>query len=81
MTDSVIAKGTASMLGIPLEPFELPTDLNNLNKFKPGHYFREDGKLVKPEGHPAPDLEGILTLVTGGKTFADFPNYNWSDVE
>lgn len=79
--DSVIAKGTASLLGIPLAPFEAPTDYNNLNKFKPGHYFREDGKLVKPADHPAPDLESVLSSITGGLTFADFPNYKWSDVE
>jgi predicted HAD superfamily Cof-like phosphohydrolase len=79
--DSVISNGTASLFGIPLAAFTSPVDINNLNKFRPGHSFREDGKLIKPEGHPAPNLEEVLSQVTGGKTFADFPIYNWSDVE
>lgn len=79
--DSVISNGTAALLGIPLAVFTSPVDINNLNKFRPGHTFREDGKLIKPDGHPKPDLQEVLTQITGGKTFAvDFAPYNWSDV-
>lgn len=49
----VVTTGTASACGIAMQPvFELVMG-NNLLKFAPGHYFREDGKLVKPKDHPA----------------------------
>jgi predicted HAD superfamily Cof-like phosphohydrolase len=34
---------------------------NNMAKFGPGGYRREDGKWCKPPGHQPPDIEGILT--------------------
>lgn len=82
LTDSsVISEGTASLLGIPSVMFELPVDYNNIEKFGPGHYFREDGKLVKPEGHPKPDLAAVVTEISGKNLDTDFAPYNWSDVE
>ena len=74
---SVIANGTASMFGIPLAPFYAAIDHNNIAKFGPGHTIRQDGKLVKPEGHPAPDMDGVLESISG-QTFEGF-TFNWSD--
>jgi predicted HAD superfamily Cof-like phosphohydrolase len=48
----VVTLGTASACGIALEPCYEIVAANNLRKFAPGHYFREDGKLVKPPDHP-----------------------------
>lgn len=80
LTDSsVISEGTASLLGIPSVMFELPVDYNNIEKFSPGHYFREDGKLVKPEGHPAPNLSAVVREISGKDLDTDFAPYNWSD--
>jgi predicted HAD superfamily Cof-like phosphohydrolase len=79
--DSVISAGTASLLGIPLAAFEEVIDTNNLQKFSEGHYFREDGKLVKPEGHPKPDLDAVVRSITKKqgeeKGLAAFTPYTW----
>lgn len=75
---SVIGNGTASMFGINLQMFTEAVDMNNLLKFAPGHYFREDGKLVKPEGHPKPDFNSLLP---DSQTFeTTYPKYSWSSV-
>lgn len=73
---SVISSGTASLFGIPIRPFTEEIDANNLAKFAPGHYFREDGKLVKPENHPEPDLDSVLATISG-LSFDDFPPRPW----
>ena len=62
---SVIANGTASMFGVPLQPFTKEVDYNNIAKFKDGHYFREDGKLIKPKNHPNPDMDSVLKELCG----------------
>lgn len=60
----VVTTGTLSACGIPDMPFQSAVDENNLAKFGPGHSFRADGKLIKPPGHKAPDIEGILKSIT-----------------
>ena len=57
----VVTTGTLSACGVPDLPFQECVDLNNLAKFGPGHSWREDGKLIKPEGHKPPDIAGVLT--------------------
>lgn len=79
--DSVISSGTASLLGIPIAAFTEVVDYNNIAKFAPGHHFREDGKLVKPEGHPKPDLAEVVKRISGKDLDTDFAPYNWSEVE
>lgn len=50
----VINLGTAASCGVALQPlFDIGMNNNHL-KFGPGHSRREDGKLVKPKGHPSP---------------------------
>ncbi len=60
---AVVTTGTLSAFGIPDLPFQCEVNRNNLAKFKPGHVWREDGKLVKPPGHRKPNLEFILNRV------------------
>lgn len=56
----VVTTGTLSAFGInDLKPQEL-TDMNNLAKFGPGGYRRDDGKWIKPPGHKAPDFLGEI---------------------
>lgn len=56
----VVTTGTLSALGIPDEPFQDEVDKNNLAKFGPGGWRRDDGKWMKPPDHKAPDIAGIL---------------------
>lgn len=56
----VVTTGTLIACGVPDLPFQNAVDENNLAKFGPGHSWREDGKLIKPEGHKPPDIIGIL---------------------
>lgn len=60
----VVTTGTLSACGIPDEPFQQAVDENNLAKFGPGGYRREDGKWVKPAGHKPPDIAGILASLS-----------------
>lgn len=55
----VVTTGTASACGIAHAPIFKLVMGNNLRKFAPGHFFREDGKLVKPTDHP-PVTNAIL---------------------
>lgn len=57
---SVINRGNFISFGLPDEYFLAEVDKNNLDKFGPGHYFREDGKLVKPPGFQKPDLAKMI---------------------
>jgi predicted HAD superfamily Cof-like phosphohydrolase len=57
---SVVLYGTASAFGISMAAVLDEVDRNNLAKFGPGHYVREDGKLVKPPNHVPPDFEKVL---------------------
>lgn len=61
---SVVTIGTLTACGVPDGPFLRLIDQNNLDKFGPGHSWREDGKLIKPEGHKPPDIVGMLSKVT-----------------
>lgn len=60
----VVITGTLIACGIPDEPFQVLVDQNNLEKFGPGHSWRDDGKLIKPPGHKPPDIAGRLEEVT-----------------
>ena len=60
----VVTKGTLSAYGVPDRPFQTAVNLNNLAKFGPGHWLREDGKLMKPPGHKPPDIAGILADIS-----------------
>lgn len=57
---SVVTVGTLSAAGISDLPLLETVDANNLAKFGPGGYRREDGKWVKPPGHQPPDILGVL---------------------
>lgn len=60
---SVVTIGTLSACGVPdIELLEL-VDANNLAKFGPGGYRRDDGKWIKPPGHKAPDIAGLLEML------------------
>lgn len=61
----VVTTGTLSACGIDDQEIQDAVDDNNLSKFGPGSYRREDGKWVKPEGHKAPDIENILKNQSG----------------
>lgn len=56
----VVTTGTLVAIGVKDEEPQRVVDFNNLLKFGPGHTFRADGKLVKPPGHPAPDITTAL---------------------
>lgn len=52
----VIATGTLSACGEDVNEL----DNNNLSKFGPGGYRRDDGKWMKPPTWALPDIKGIL---------------------
>lgn len=56
----VIATGTLSACGVADEDIQMEIDNNNLSKFGPGGYRREDGKWMKPPTWTPPDIKGIL---------------------
>lgn len=56
----VVTTGTLISCGIKdIIPCQL-VDMNNLNKFGPGSYRREDGKWIKPPGHKPPDWKAEI---------------------
>lgn len=57
-----IANGTALSYGIPLDPVFKEVHRSNMNKLgKDGKpIYREDGKVTKPEGWTAPQIEDVL---------------------
>lgn len=57
---SVVTIGTLSACGVPDVPVLEIVDQNNLAKFGPGSYRRDDGKWVKPPGHKPPDFSPIF---------------------
>ena len=57
---SVVNTGTLVSLGIPDKPVLDAVDDNNLDKFGPGSYVNEYGKLIKPPNHPKPDMMKVL---------------------
>ena len=62
---SVVTTGTLIACGVPDLPFLNTVNQNNLDKFGPGHSWREDGKLIKPPGHKKPDIQSILNSLKG----------------
>lgn len=57
---SVVTIGTLSACGISDKNILEMVDNNNLAKFGPGGYRRDDGKWVKPPDHRPPDIAGEL---------------------
>lgn len=60
----VVTTGTLSACGVADESLMAEVDQNNLAKFGPGSYRREDGKWMKPPGHKPPDIARILSEQT-----------------
>jgi len=59
---AVVTTGTLSACGLADVSIQECVDINNLDKFGPGHSFREDGKLIKPPGHKPPDLDALIEV-------------------
>lgn len=57
---SVVIIGTLSACGVNDHSVLMTIDENNLEKFGPGGYKREDGKWIKPPNHQPPDIDGVL---------------------
>lgn len=57
-----VTTGTLVAFGVPDLHVQREVDQNNMLKFRPGHSFREDGKLIKPADHPVP-TENLLNIV------------------
>lgn len=56
-----VAYGTAYSLGIPLDLVFAEVHRANMSKIGPtGPLFREDGKVLKPDGFIPPDVERVL---------------------
>ena len=56
-----IACGTAVAYGIPLDDVFEEVHASNMAKLVDGKpIYREDGKVLKPEGWKPPDIEGVL---------------------
>lgn len=56
-----IACGTAVSYGIPLDKVFAEVHRSNMAKLVDGKpIYREDGKVMKPDGWTAPDVEGVL---------------------
>lgn len=59
ITDSIVVLiGTALTFGIDLRP--VWNEVLRSNMSKAGGRYRNDGKLLKPEGYSPPDIETIL---------------------
>lgn len=56
----VVTTGTLSAFGVADADIMIEVDNNNLSKFGPGGYRREDGKWMKPPTWTPPDIKGIL---------------------
>lgn len=59
----VVTTGTLVACGVPDKLFQEEVDQNNLDKFGPGHSFREDGKLIKPPDHKPPKIKELLKCI------------------
>jgi predicted HAD superfamily Cof-like phosphohydrolase len=56
-----IACGTAASYGIPLDKVFEEVHRSNMAKLVDGKpIYREDGKVLKPEGWTPPDIDGVL---------------------
>lgn len=59
IVDSIyVLLGTAVTFGVDLEPIFQAVHAANMRKV--GGVIREDGKVLKPDGWVAPDVEGLL---------------------
>jgi predicted HAD superfamily Cof-like phosphohydrolase len=56
----VVVTGTLSAFGVPDKAFQEEVDSNNLKKFGPGGYRRDDGKWVKPPDHQPPQIAKMV---------------------
>ena len=56
----VVTTGTLTACGIDDEELQIAVDENNLAKFGPGSYRRDDGKWMKPPDHVPPNIESII---------------------
>ena len=56
----VVTTGTLSAFGVADEAVMLEVDNNNLSKFGPGGYRRDDGKWIKPPTWTPPKIMRIL---------------------
>lgn len=68
---SVVTTGTFSAFGLKDASFLEEVDANNLLKIELGTK-REDGKLLKPEGHPKPEIERVLETQHEGQNRPSF---------
>lgn len=64
-----VVNGAAVALGVDLEDFSKAVHYNNMTKIckecgKP--HYREDGKVLKPEGYQKVDLKEVFVNVYGG---------------
>jgi len=59
----VVSTGTLSAFGVDDVFVQEEVDKNNLTKFGPGSFRREDGKWMKPPGFKGPDLARVLGLI------------------
>jgi len=57
----VVTTGTLSACGIDDLELQDLVDDNNLAKFGPGSYRRNDGKWMKPPDHRPPDISSLLS--------------------
>lgn len=55
-----VSEGARCAYGINGKPIAESIHKSNMDKFGPGHSFREDGKLIKPSDWKAPDILGEL---------------------
>lgn len=62
---SVVTTGTLSACGVSDEAVLQEVDQNNLSKFGPGSYKREDGKWMKPPTWKPPQIKEILVAQGG----------------
>ncbi len=58
----VVTTGTLSAAGLADSYIQDLVDENNLQKFGPGGYRREDGKWCKPPGHKPPDIVSAINM-------------------
>ena len=62
---TVVTTGTLVTCGIKDLSLQAEVDNNNLAKFGPGGYRRDDGKWIKPPGHQPPDIERVFRSQRG----------------
>jgi predicted HAD superfamily Cof-like phosphohydrolase len=70
MDIGVVSTGSLVTAGLPDLAFRREVDANNLLKIANGH-MDEHGKFIKPKGHPAPDLKGLLARIIRAQDAAD----------